>query len=1253
MADSQGQNYYWQSDNQNTTGENVGSVLDDLCNIVVITEIQDNQNTVTFVPGLNGERGHFRLGVGSKPINVDKYTILTATGSPDNYAEGNEVGVFLKTGTTYGGESCAFFTSNEVNGFRFQGTDGENDGTDFIAANNAIVEIGNKPAEPWEEGVWDFTEYKGNEVNNTSFVMENGAQVFMKAKDKTEIPTISMEGNSFIDFQWNDQVSTYCDFLTSDESITNARTTIRRYADPFGVIKGYNFIDSGAPIFQMHDAATLQMSEKSLLQMRNGAAAIVQGNANIKISGGEWSDSYHGKFNGSHIFEITYNHDEKIEGRVIVDYRGVILTANILKNYLRYRDKFYNNMLKNYLDIVDPVNTDDRIPGVTVLYENLTRDQVKSSYMNITNQSFSEIAWTPTQAFSVQWENPSVGQTTGTVEIAYFISITDVTLMPYLYKTEYTIEELQTLITYIEQNYTSQEIRVAYYTITREKVFDTQYTSITNYIARDPSYGADVSDIGKITSININPNTVINLGSDNAATSSTEIAEFRMEPKLIRVAVGEGQSSSGTFPGMSNFVTHPGVVIGSFNAGLADYSPIEDSFFISKNFFSFSDYDREGFHNHIRNFKGVSFSLYGDAAFDIHTGSESAYCETKDIASQTAAYDTLNIGGSVNYFNQKAVSSNTDFYNRETYGGKYTQVAKYSGETCRDFTFEGETSIKYHSVPTDEKNPSFGIDMTSTNVDITGYAKTFQGVISVNDSFAQIGGNCHHESWSGTFIQRSSNPTLTRQPHDPNDNYPLLIPPTGTTTAVQRTITMGQNNPSDATIRANFTKVLANPGPKDNDFKTYGNAFISGSITKSTSKKVYYDTLTLYNVSTMPYVNNATVHFWDATEYTDVNTLFSSINNVQRILEAVGLSTTTVPTFRNGVTPTLENLGKDETNGNQYHYHYKLTGLSLNITSAQKLCRKYVGDSVPTNPGFTNTTSYNSMSEDCKAWVDEACNIAGRTIYNGGTGYKLAECESGSIQNKNNITTNYYSPYSASSSIRFYETEITAPITWNYTSKLHLDQDWLGPIQTADRVGAGGVTPEKEDWERGSIIQTYGPTNFTMREKWVADTDHTKTFDLTSSATYNVSNQAQAIADFQANATDYAAFEAYLTQEDYTLWDILSIATADGGYTITFSICEAGWKPHIDSYPDNPVVEITDGSELRLYGGVKVKGETKYGVTTFTFSGTQSEGEVSFTLDELRSLKALIGSVRTSVVNDASEATEPGIIYFVDEGGNA
>lgn len=223
----------------------------------------------------------------------------------------------------------------------------------------------------------------------------------------------------------------------------------------------------------------------------------------------------------------------------------------------------------------------------------------------------------------------------------------------------------------------------------------------------------------------------------------------------------------------------------------------------------------------------------------------------------------------------------------------------------------------------------------------------------------------------------------------------------------------------------------------------------------------------------------------------------------------------------------------------------------------------------------------------------------------------------GSYNNSSYLKTAADTNYSVELVSPIYEVTAQSSIPWHQTA--HMGKDWRGPIQTVDRIGQNPAP-----WEKGPIVQAYGPVNFTMREKWIADADHTKTFDFTSSTTYDVSNQAQAIADFQANATDYAAFEAYLTQEDYTLWDILSIATADGGYTITFSICEAGWKPHIDSYPDNPVVEITDGSELRLYGGVKIKGETKYDKTVFTFSGSQSEGEVSFTIAELRALKNLI-----------------------------
>jgi len=81
-----------------------------------------------------------------------------------------------------------------------------------------------------------------------------------------------------------------------------------------------------------------------------------------------------------------------------------------------------------------------------------------------------------------------------------------------------------------------------------------------------------------------------------------------------------------------------------------------------------------------------------------------------------------------------------------------------------------------------------------------------------------------------------------------------------------------------------------------------------------------------------------------------------------------------------------------------------------------------------------------------------------------------------------------------------------------------------------------------------------------------------------------------------------------------------------GHYSILYSTKKIGWHDHLDSFENSPVFEITDDSELRLYGGARIKAETKLGETTVTISGDVSGGSVSFTISELQALKALISN---------------------------
>jgi len=75
---------------------------------------------------------------------------------------------------------------------------------------------------------------------------------------------------------------------------------------------------------------------------------------------------------------------------------------------------------------------------------------------------------------------------------------------------------------------------------------------------------------------------------------------------------------------------------------------------------------------------------------------------------------------------------------------------------------------------------------------------------------------------------------------------------------------------------------------------------------------------------------------------------------------------------------------------------------------------------------------------------------------------------------------------------------------------------------------------------------------------------------------------------------------------------------------ITYVIRDEGKENHVIGNEADPIIEMTGGSELRLYNGAKIKAITEWDRTTVTFSGTQDEGEVSFTIDELRALKNLL-----------------------------
>lgn len=113
------------------------------------------------------------------------------------------------------------------------------------------------------------------------------------------------------------------------------------------------------------------------------------------------------------------------------------------------------------------------------------------------------------------------------------------------------------------------------------------------------------------------------------------------------------------------------------------------------------------------------------------------------------------------------------------------------------------------------------------------------------------------------------------------------------------------------------------------------------------------------------------------------------------------------------------------------------------------------------------------------------------------------------------------------------------------------------------------------------------------------------------------------------------------------VWDTSDFVATDG----TVITPPDGWQEHPEKRINSPLVEIIDNAEIRLYGNISVKANTENHITTITFGGTSQEGEVSFTIEELKSLKNLVGSIPTRVITDPEQATENGLLYFIDEEG--
>lgn len=208
------------------------------------------------------------------------------------------------------------------------------------------------------------------------------------------------------------------------------------------------------------------------------------------------------------------------------------------------------------------------------------------------------------------------------------------------------------------------------------------------------------------------------------------------------------------------------------------------------------------------------------------------------------------------------------------------------------------------------------------------------------------------------------------------------------------------------------------------------------------------------------------------------------------------------------------------------------------------------------------------------------------------------------------------------------------------TSIQHLGEDWSRPIQQ------GGENRSAN----GSIIQTYDASNFLMRSNLPKASYSGVNITVANDYT-GYTNKRELVAAFK-NSVDYDTFLNSITfSNGHELWDIYDIIVNTSTIvTVLYTDKKIGWDAHLKSVADNPVLELTGQSELRLYDDIYIKGEVEYGTPVYTFGDSKHpEDQVSFTLDELKYLKRFIGTLPSRIANNDSEATEPNTLYFIPE----
>ena len=188
---------------------------------------------------------------------------------------------------------------------------------------------------------------------------------------------------------------------------------------------------------------------------------------------------------------------------------------------------------------------------------------------------------------------------------------------------------------------------------------------------------------------------------------------------------------------------------------------------------------------------------------------------------------------------------------------------------------------------------------------------------------------------------------------------------------------------------------------------------------------------------------------------------------------------------------------------------------------------------------------------------------------------------------------------------------------YTYRTGTHLCQDWIDPVYA----------------KTGPVTQMYGLSNFCMRgnlkvnnsKGTTIQSQQMNTFTVTPTETYNFSKTRSELINDLINGADYTGLkgqiEGYLSvNTSYHFDHIYSVSEGEGNDIKVSVIFEYKKIEHMENLA--PLVEIIGNSEIRIANGISITTDNIDGESAIKIAAP--EGEVSFTLAELKALKDLI-----------------------------